>query len=209
MKRLHITSIVLIAGILSACGGGGGDGGGGGGTAETPDGKKFDLEISAKGTVEGNTPEGRLFGQNNADSFYGVWRNDAKTLRELRYQGTEATNIPTSGVATYKGDAVWISGYDNSFQKGGNTTLKVDFDEKTVNGKITFSIFNGDEFRRDITLHTGSLSGASFAGRASVLGNRGGQYQGALFGDGAKEAAGLVQFKNNSSLDVSFGGKKQ
>lgn len=201
LSKIATTFCSLI--VLSACSGGDS------GTAKTPDGTKIDLGGSPTGTVGGGTKDGYLFGQNNAHSFYGVWKNNEETLRELRYQGTKATDIPRSGTATYKGDAVWISGYDKSFQKGGTTTLNVDFGQKTVDGSIKFSIWNGDEFRRDITLHKGSLRGAEFSGKASVVGNSNGSYEGALFGEGAKEAAGLVEFKDNSSLDVSFGGKKQ
>ncbi|MGX2948968.1 Slam-dependent surface lipoprotein [Frederiksenia canicola] len=203
MKIAKLTSLILSVAVLSACGGGGK------GTAQTPDGDKINLEISDKGTIGGKTKDGALFGQNSNYSFYGVWQNDAKTLRELRYQGETATNIPRSGVATYKGDAVWISGYDTSFRQGGVTTLNVDFGAKTVDGSIKFSPLNGDELRRNITLHKGTLSGAEFSGKASVLGNSSGHYQGGLFGPNAKEAAGLVQFKTNSDLDVSFGGQKQ
>lgn len=203
-KFTKITAAFCSLLVLTACGGSGGSG-----EARTPDGDKINLTGSPTGTVGGDTKEGYLFGQNNPNSFYGVWRNDEQTLRELRYQGTKATDIPKSGIATYKGDAVWISGYDKSFQKGGTTTLNVDFGNKTVDGSIKFSVWNGDEFRRDITLHKGSLRGAEFSGRASVVGNSSGTYEGALFGAGAKEAAGLVQFSENSSLDVSFGGKKQ
>lgn len=204
MKTLRISLLASLVLAITACGGGGGSG-----TAKTPDGEKINLTLSPQGTVGGKTKDGTLVGQNNLSSFYGVWKNDSETLRELRYQGTEATNIPTSGKAVYKGDAVWLSGYDKGFQQGGTTTLNVDFGNKTVDGKIAFSILNGDGLRRDITLHQGNLSGAKFNGQASVLGNAGGRYEGALFGEGAKEAAGLVQFENNSSLDVSFGGKKQ
>lgn len=198
-------NLILLAAcslsLLSACSGGSG-------TAKTPDGEKINLTLSPQGTEGAKIKEGTLIGQNNANSFYGVWKNDAETFKELRYQGTEATDIPKSGIAVYRGDAVWVSGYDKGFRQGGKTILNVDFSNKTVDGSIKFSVLNGDEFRRDITLHKGSLSGAEFSGRASVLGNNSGVYNGALFGEGAKEAAGLVQFGNESSLDVSFGGKR-
>lgn len=203
MKKLTLASLVLSSLVLSACSGGGS------GTATTPDGDKINLTLSPEGAVAGKTSEGVLLGQNNSSSFYGVWRDDAATKRELRYQGTAATDIPKSGTAVYKGDAVWISGYDSGFQKGGTTTLNVDFGQKTVDGSIKFSVLNGDEFRRDITLQQGSLNGSSFSGQATVLGNSSGRYEGGLFGSGAKEAAGVVHFENNSNLDVSFGGTKQ
>lgn len=202
-KRNLILLTACSLAVLTACGGGGS------GVTQIHDGEKINLTLSPQGTIGADTPKGVLIGQNNSSSFYGVWRNDEQTLRELRYQGTEATNIPKSGIAVYKGDAVWISGYDKSFQQGGTTTLNVDFGSKTVEGSIKFSVLNGDEFRRDITLHKGSLNEANFSGKASVLGNNSGVYNGALFGEGAKEAAGIVQFSENSSLDVSFGGKKQ
>jgi len=204
MQMLKMSLLASLVLAVSACGGSGGSG-----TAKTPDGDKINLTLSPEGTVGAKTTDGILLGVNNESSFYGVWRNDEQTLKELRYQGTEATNIPNSGVATYKGDAVWISGYDSGFAKGGETTLNVDFGNKTVDGKVEFSVFRGDELRRDITLHKGDLSGAKFSGQASVIGNDQGRYEGALFGDGAKEAAGIVQFENSSNLDVSFGGKKQ
>ncbi|WP_424405519.1 transferrin-binding protein-like solute binding protein [Pasteurella sp. PK-2025] len=210
MKIAKLASLVISISVLAACGGGGGDGAG---TAKTPDGDNINLTLSDKGTIAGKTRDGILLGQNNDYSFYGVWKNNAETLKELRYQGERATNIPDSGIATYKGDAVWLSGYDKGFSKGGVTTLNVDFGAKTIEGNIKFSVFNGDEFRRDITLHKGGLSGAEFSGKASVVGNDSGRYEGALFGKDAKEAAGLVQFEKANSLgmdlDVSFGGKKQ
>lgn len=204
MNKLNTAVIALVSVMLVAC-----SGGGGGGTAQTPDGTKIDLTNSPKGKIAANTVNGIFLGQNNQSSFYGVWQNDAQSKKELRYQGTEATNIPTSGIATYKGDAVWISGYDKGFQYGGVTTVNVDFTNKTVEGDIKFSVFNGDEFRRDITLHQTNLRGAEFSGQASVLLNSKGTYKGALFGDNAKEVAGYVNFSNNSDLNVAFGGVRQ
>ncbi|WP_386695339.1 transferrin-binding protein-like solute binding protein [Lonepinella sp. MS14435] len=205
MNIPKVSSLILTSVLVAACSGGGG----GAGTATTPDGTKIDLSTSPKGSVIADTVNGILLGQNNNDSFYGVWRNDEQNYKELRYQGTKATDIPKSGIATYKGDAVWISGYDSGFKQGGTTTVNVDFSNKTVEGEITFSILNGDEFRRDITLHKTNLNGAEFQGQASVALNDGGVYKGALFGEQAKEVAGYVNFQNNSNLDVSFGGVKQ
>lgn len=177
----------------------------------TPDGAEINLKLSPQGLIESKTTYGRLKGMNNSDSFYGIWLNDAQKVRELSYQGnkTAVAEIPTSGKATYVGDAIWQSGYTGDFKKGGTTLLDVDFSEKTVEGSIKFSVLNGDGFRRDITLEKGKLSGADFSGQATVFGNSGGRYEGALFGKNAKEMAGMVEFKNNSNLDVTFGGKKQ
>ncbi|MGX2956377.1 transferrin-binding protein-like solute binding protein [Ursidibacter arcticus] len=202
MKNAKLSLLALLAISLTACGGGGGSG-----TAKTPDGEKINLTLSPKGFVEAKTTYGLFKGQNNDSSFYGVWINDGKTLQEIRYQGTEATNLPRGSV-TYIGDAVWVDGITKEVKKGGSTLLNVDFDNKTVDGKIAFSALRDDR-SRDITLHKTNLSGSSFEGKASVLFNDTGTHKGGLFGEGAKEAAGIVEFKDATlNLDTSFGGKR-
>ena len=200
MKKLLLSAILV--GFLTACSGGGG-GGGGSGTATTPDNTKVDLGNSAKGDIGAKTTDGELYGQNSNDSFYGIWSNDAKTVREVRYQGIPATNLP-SGTATYLGDAYWVSGITGQPSKGGKTRLHVDFDKKTVDGKVEFSLLS-DGRTQDITLHQTQLNGTKFSGRASTLLEKG-TYQGGLFGNGAKEAAGIATFEGNHSYNTSFGG---
>lgn len=204
MKMLKLTSLILSAIALSACGGGGS---GGAGITTMPDGDKINLELSDKGFIGGKTTYGTFKGMNNDHSFYGVWVNNAKTLSEVRFQGAEATNLPR-GSATYIGDAVWANGLTGNIRRGGSTILNVDFDEKTVEGKIAFEALS-DIRSQDITLHQTKLDGSQFSGKASVLFNDNGTYEGALFGNGAKEAAGIVEFKKESELNTSFGGKRQ
>lgn len=207
MKITKLASLMVSVMALAACGGGGS---GGAGTAKTPDGEKINLTLSPKGFVGGKTAYGEFKGQNNDDSFYGVWINDARNLYEVRFQGKEATNLPR-GSATYIGDAVWAHSLTRTIHKGGSTVLNVDFDNKTVDGKIEFSALN-DGRVSDITLHQTELSGASFQGQASVnnlLRKEVGTYKGGLFGKGATEAAGLVEFKEGSDLNTSFGGKRR
>lgn len=200
MKKLLLSAILV--GFLTACSGGGG-GGSGSGTVTTPDNTKVDLDNSAKGDIGAKTTDGELYGQNSNDSFYGIWINDAKTVKKVHYQGTAATNLP-SGTATYLGDAYWVNGTTGQPSKGGKTTLNVDFDKKTVDGKVEFSLLS-DGRAQDITLHQTQLNGTKFSGRASTLLQEG-TYEGGLFGNGAKEAAGVATFKGNQSYDASFGG---
>lgn len=201
MKKTLKLSAVTLTLVLTACGSGGGSG-----SATTPDGDKINLDLSPKGTtVTAATTYGRLTGQNNLNSFYGVWQHNSGGTYQLRYQGTEATNIPTSGRATYIGDAIWI-GSSGSYRQGGETRLNVDFGNKTVDGKIAFSLFS-DGRSQDITLHQGRLEGANFSGSASTLLRSDGSYKGALFGRGATEAAGLVEF-GDASYNAAFGGKR-
>lgn len=197
MKKLLLSAI--LAGLLTACSGGGG----GAGTATTPDNTNIDLTNSPKGDVGGKTVDGEFYGQNSNDSFYGIWLNDSKTLTEVRYQGTAATNLP-SGSATYVGDAYWVSGTTGQPSKGGKTTLNVDFDQKTVDGKVEFSLLT-DGRAQDIMLHKTQLNGTKFNGRATTLLQEG-SYEGGLFGNGAKEAAGIATFSSDSSYNTSFGG---
>lgn len=203
-KTFKISMLMALITATSACG----SSGGGSGSATTPDGDTINLTLSPEGSVSGDTTYGTLSGQNNSNSFYGVWKHNSGDLYELRYQGTEATNIPSSGRATYVGDAVWLGSLSQSYRQGGSTTLNVDFDNKTVDGKIEFSLLN-DGRAQDITLHTGNLNGAKFSGDASTILVSGGKYEGALFGNGATEAAGVVNFGEGSSLNAAFGGKKR
>ncbi|WP_448916865.1 hypothetical protein [Haemophilus sputorum] len=118
MKKLLLSAILV--GFLTACSGGGGSSGSG--TVTTPDNTKVDLDNSAKGDIGAKTTDGELYGQNSNDSFYGIWINDAKTVKKVHYQEkTAATNLP-SGTATYLGDAYWVNGTTGQPSKGGKTT---------------------------------------------------------------------------------------
>jgi hypothetical protein len=198
----HIFSACALAVLLAACAGGGG--GDGAGTAQTPDGTKIDLTFSDYGWVGGKTNGGQLQGFNSPSSFYGIWTSDGSRVREVRYQGTQTRDMPTSGKATYVGNAIRYDSVTGDILRVDDATmLNVDFGGKTVNGKIEMP-----GLRRDITLNTGRISGASYSGSASVTGNSGGRYEGGFFGDNAKETAGFVKFDNNADLNTAFGGKR-
>lgn len=169
----------------------------------SPDGKKFDLSISPKGWVSSKTDAGTVTGYNQNDSFYGAWIDDSSQVGKLFYQGKVATNIPQYGTATYVGHVVRVNALTKEINNEGTSRLNVDFGAKTVEGHLSMPLF-----QRDITLHKGKLEGAAFSGKASVLFNDGGRYQGHLLGKGATEAAGMVQFDNNTGLNAVFGGKR-
>lgn len=187
--------MVLAAGLLAACAGKGA------GTDETPDGDKINLSASPRGLIEAKTDHGTLTGYNQNYSFYGLWKDDLSELIQVRYQGKKAVDIPQSGRAVYHGKAVRWDSINDGLLADGTSQLNVDFGNKTVDGKITMP-----GLRRDITLHQGNLRGGEYAGQASVLGNNGGRYSGELFGPQARETAGIVEFKNNTDLNTSFGG---
>lgn len=188
--------ILPVAMILAAC-----SSSGGAGVSETPDDTKIDLSVSPKGWVTVKTTTGSQTGYNQDHSFYGAWVDDSKQVKELSYQGTEATNIPTTGEATYYGNVVRVDSAGD-IVNAGKSRLNVDFGSKTVDGYLDLG------YARNVTLEEGTLNGAKFSGKASVLGNSSGRYSGGLMGDGATEAAGIVKFDNNSSLNSAFGGKR-
>lgn len=196
-KFLLLTTASLM---LAACSSNGGPG-----VTETPDGTKIDLNNSPKGLITANTSTGTLTGYNQDSSFYGVWIDNSRQVREVRMQGTITPDreIPQSGRATYYGNAVRLDSITNDVLADGTSRINVDFGNKTVDGEITMP-----GLRRDITLHTGNLRGAEYSGSASVLGNSSGSYEGKLFGKNAAETAGIVTFSTNSDLNTSFGGKK-
>lgn len=180
--------------LLGACAGGAG-------TTQTPDGTKIDLSGSPLGLVTADTVNGVLTGYNQPSSFYGVWEDKTSDKYELRYQGTEAYDVPKSGKATYHGHAIRMDSISGEPLTDGTSRLNIDFGNRTVDGHITMP-----GLRRNITLHEGNLNNNGYSGQASVLGNSSGRYEGQLFGKGAKETAGTVEFKNNSDLNTVFGG---
>lgn len=195
MKNILLSTAVVS--LLAACGGSGAS------DTITPDDAHIDLSKEKKGSVVINTPNGRLHGYNQYASFYGVWVDDNKARRELRYRGDKTVNVPQSGKAVYKGNAVRWDTIKDGVYSDGESTLNVDFADRTVNGNIRLP-----GFRRNITLNEGPLRGAEYRGTASVVGNDKGRYEGALYGENAQETAGQVVFPNESSLNTAFGGTR-
>ena len=97
MKNILLSTAVVS--LLAACGGSGAS------DTITPDDAHIDLSKEKKGSVVINTPNGRLHGYNQYASFYGVWVDDNKAKRELRYRGDKTVNVPQSGKAVYHGSA--------------------------------------------------------------------------------------------------------
>ena len=95
MKNILLSTAVVS--LLAACGGSGAS------DTITPDDAHIDLSKEKKGSVVINTPNGRLHGYNQYASFYGVWVDDNKAKRELRYRGDKTVNVPQSGKAVYHG----------------------------------------------------------------------------------------------------------
>lgn len=200
MKQYLLTGLCALT--LAACAGGGGAG-----TATLPDGTKIDLTNSPKGLVTAQTANGEFTGYNQNDSFYGAWlQNGGSRKYELRYQSENRTDpgrLP-SGRVRYEGHAVRVDSITRDITHDGESRLDVDFNNRTVSGEIVWP-----GLRRNITLHQGNISGNTYSGTASVLGNNNGKYEGRFFGRNGGETAGLVQFDNEPGLSSAFGGIRQ
>lgn len=122
--------------------------------------------------------------------------------------------IPTSGKATYKGNAIRYDMVSLRPKGAGETVLDVDFGQKKIEGKITT-----EDHRRNIILQRTDLDGATFKGTAVAEGNLiypkdvEGKYDGVLAGPNAEEVAGRVYFGSTKQVSgetpVSFSAVKQ
>lgn len=145
----------------------------------------------------------------------------ADNAYSLFVQGEMSTSLP-SGTAKYAGDVLnfrarnlddkenWV-GAGNTYRTTGSFTADVDFDAKTIAGKIN----SGDNRYMGEQAFTAGISGSSFNGKW----NSGveGSISGGFYGDKAAEMAGRYSYNktpgNNGSLSDNafgvFGGKKQ
>lgn len=146
------------------------------------------------------------FGLYNAvKSLYNATKNPE---RDVFYFGDETaeSNIPKSGVVTYKGNA---SRYDNvsaQVKNIGTSELTADFENKKIKGELKIDGL----FRRNISLKETDIQGNSFNGEAVAGENhlattRYGQYEGKFFGPNAEEVAGKATFaQEQKDLNTSF-----
>ena len=145
----------------------------------------------------------------------------ADNAYSLFVQGEMSASLP-SGTAKYAGDVLnfrarnlddkenWV-GAGNTYRTPGSFTADVDFDAKTIAGKIN----SGDNRYMGEKAFTAGISGSSFNGKW----NSGveGSISGGFYGDKAAEMAGRYSYNktpgNNGSLSDNafgvFGGKKQ
>lgn len=195
MKNVLFTGALLL--VLAACG----DKSKTDMTAHADDGN-IDYAREDKGLITLHTRYGEVRGYNQFASFYGVWQEDSGQIHKPIYRGSEAVyNVPTSGQATYLGNAVRYDDLTGKVLTDGTSRINIDFAEKKVDGEIKMP-----GLRRDIKLHEGDLRGTYYAGEASVIGNDNGRYYGELFGEDARETAGVVEFDKDRNLSTAFGG---
>lgn len=196
MKKVLFGSALLLC--LAACGGKSGKTDMG----IDPDDRNIAYRDHEKGLITVNTQYGQVRGYNQYASFYGVWKENSGQAYKPIYRGvTAASDIPASGKATYLGNAVRYDVLGDKILTDGTSRINIDFGRKKVDGEIKMP-----GLRRDIKLHEGELNGASYAGNASVFGHNSGRYYGELFGENARETAGIVEFHKEPDLNTAFGG---
>ncbi|OOF65439.1 Slam-dependent surface lipoprotein [Rodentibacter sp. Ppn85] len=126
------------------------------------------------------------------------------------YNGNPTQNMPTSGTATYSGDAIIsaenIYGLDpEEDYYHGSSKFNVDFGNKTLEGSLNIPNRNLQPVKVEINAQ---ISGNSFTGTTDSTRLSNGQVEGKFYGNNAKEMAGLAQ-SNDQSWNAAFGAAKQ
>ncbi|WP_018356245.1 Slam-dependent surface lipoprotein [Rodentibacter pneumotropicus] len=125
------------------------------------------------------------------------------------YNGNPTQNMPTSGTATYSGDAIIsaenIYGLDPKDYYRGSSKFNVNFGNKTLEGSL--SIPNGNRQPVKVEINA-KISSNAFTGTTNSTTLQDGQVEGKFYGSNAKEMAGLAQ-GNDKSWGAAFGAAKQ
>ena len=142
----------------------------------------------------------------------------ADNAYSLFVQGVMSTSLP-SGTAKYAGDVLnfrarnldnkenWVDA-GNTYRTTGSFTADVNFDTKTIAGKIN----SGDRWFMNERAFTADITGSSFNGKWTSSDEQG-SVTGGFYGDKAAEMAGRYSYHDkkdtsNNAFGV-FGGKKQ
>lgn len=145
--------------------------------------------------------------------------------------GNRTTDMPTTGTASYAGGFrgyEWptdqaVSSSDPSFMHyRGDLDLSADFGSSAVTGSATLLESRPANRRSyapasgglsfNATINGNSLSGTDLSGSGGLAGYSGGRVDGAFYGPGAAEVAGVFDATDgarNKALNGFFGGQKQ
>jgi len=122
----------------------------------------------------------------------------------LFYNGYPTTSMPSSGVASYRGDSIISADTDKLPDEDylkGSSSFTADFGNKKLTG--TLSTHNKDVVKIDA-----NISGNGFSGTAkSELLNSQGKAEGKFYGENAKELGGSAK-ANDNSWGAAFAAKK-
>ena len=174
----------------------------------------FGPGISARGwtqatakTINGMKLNGKLevcCGSYSNVRFGAIESQDPSQDDILFYNGYPTTSMPSSGVASYKGDSIISADTDKLPDEDylkGSSSFTADFGNKKLTG--TLSTHNKDVVKIDA-----NISGNGFSGTAkSDLLNSQGKAEGKFYGENAKELGGSAN-ANDNSWGAAFAAKK-
>ena len=174
----------------------------------------FGPGISARGwtqatakTINGMKLNGKLevcCGSYSNVRFGAIESQDPSQDDILFYNGYPTTSMPSSGVASYRGDSIISADTDKLPDEDylkGSSSFTADFGNKKLTG--TLSTHNKDVIKIDA-----NISGNGFSGTAkSELLNSQGKAEGKFYGENAKELGGSAK-ANDNSWGAAFAAKK-
>ena len=174
----------------------------------------FGPGISARGwtqatakTINGMKLNGKLevcCGSYSNVRFGAIESQDPSQDDILFYNGYPTTSMPSSGVASYRGDSIISADTDKLPDEDylkGSSSFTADFGNKKLTG--TLSTHNKDVVKIDA-----NISGNGFSGTAkSELLNSKGKAEGKFYGENAKELGGSAK-ANDNSWGAAFAAKK-
>lgn len=158
-------------------------------------------------TINGMKLNGKLevcCGSYSNVRFGAIESQDPSQDDILFYNGYPTTSMPSSGVASYKGDSIISADTDKLPDEDylkGSSSFTADFGNKKLTG--TLSMHNKDVVKIDA-----NISGNGFSGTAkSDLLNSQGKAEGKFYGENAKELGGSAN-ANDNSWGAAFAAKK-
>lgn len=166
-----------------------------------------DWTVSKAQTINGMKLNGKLevcCGSYSNVRFGAIESQDPSQDDILFYNGYPTTSMPSSGVASYRGDSIISADTDKLPDEDylkGSSSFTADFGNKKLTG--TLSTHNKDVVKIDA-----NISGNGFSGTAkSDLLNSQGKAEGKFYGENAKELGGSAK-ANDNSWGAAFAAKK-
>ena len=163
--------------------------------------------VASAQTINGMKLNGKLevcCGSYSNVRFGAIESQDPSQDDILFYNGYPTTSMPSSGVASYRGDSIISADTDKLPDEDylkGSSSFTADFGNKKLTG--TLSTHNKDVVKIDA-----NISGNGFSGTAkSELLNSQGKAEGKFYGENAKELGGSAK-ANDNSWGASFAAKK-
>ena len=166
-----------------------------------------DWTVSKAQTINGMKLNGKLevcCGSYSNVRFGAIESQDPSQDDIFFYNGYPTTSMPSSGVASYRGDSIISADTDKLPDEDylkGSSSFTADFGNKKLTG--TLSTHNKDVVKIDA-----NISGNGFSGTAkSDLLNSQGKAEGKFYGENAKELGGSAN-ANDNSWGAAFAAKK-